>query len=438
MRPIRSLAALFIVAASSFGVPQAYAELIPSPDGQTVYDTTLHVTWLANANLAGTAGGQFGVSNINPSGSMSYATAAQWVAALNAQNYLGHSTWMLPTTPQDDPTCSTKGPHDARFGIGCRHSALGGLYADRGSLGLAYPSPAVPAADGAVGPFTNLQPYLYWSATSLGSSGYSTFSFNSGWQGANVDNHVMYVLPMFQGPPPGSGFAACAVPASAACPLEPTPDGSLVYDPLANVTWLADADLARSMSVPCADCAIAADGAMSHASAERFIAAMNAYNGGAGWLGITTWQLPPASTDDETCSLGHDTRATFGFGCTGSPLGELYYEQLLGGLAQGTPVAGVSAGASGPFSNVQPYLYWSCQRAASGADACDGAPADNFQWSFSFGNGFEGTDVLANDLYVLVYAPDPALPPVAVPTPRVPPAPAPCRGGRPAQPPRCV
>jgi len=71
MRPIRSLAALFIVAASSFGVPQAYAELIPSPDGQTVYDTTLHVTWLANANLAGTAGGQFGVSNINPSGSMS-------------------------------------------------------------------------------------------------------------------------------------------------------------------------------------------------------------------------------------------------------------------------------------------------------------------------------------------------------------------------------
>ena len=87
---------------------------------------------------------------------------------------------------------------------------------------------------------------------------------------------------------------------------------------------------------------------------------------------------------------------------------------------------------------MQPYLYWSCQRAASGADACDGAPADNFQWSFSFGNGFEGTDVLANDLYVLVYAPDPALPPVPVPTPRVPPVPAPCRGGRPGQPARCV
>ncbi len=30
-------------------------------------------------------------------------------------------------------------------------------------------------------------------------------------------------------------------------------------------------------------------------------------------------------------------------------------------------------------------------------------PAPNFEWSFSFGNGFLGTDLLANDLYVTAY-----------------------------------
>ena len=36
---------------------------------------------------------------------------------------------------------------------------------------------------------------------------------------------------------------------------------------------------------------------------------------------------------------------------------------------------------------------------------CTGAPAPGFAWSFSFGNGFEGTDLIQNDLYVMVYYP---------------------------------
>jgi hypothetical protein len=35
-----------------------------------------------------------------------------------------------------------------------------------------------------------------------------------------------------------------------------------------------------------------------------------------------------------------------------------------------------------------------------------GAPAANMQWSFSFGNGFQGTDLTQNDLFVMVYAPN--------------------------------
>jgi hypothetical protein len=62
-------------------VPHADAQLIPSPDGLTIYDAVLKVNWLANANLAGTAAGKFGVNNINPDGSMDYPTAVQWLAA---------------------------------------------------------------------------------------------------------------------------------------------------------------------------------------------------------------------------------------------------------------------------------------------------------------------------------------------------------------------
>ena len=55
------------------------------------------------------------------------------------------------------------------------------------------------------------------------------------------------------------------------------------------------------------------------------------------------------------------------------------------------------------FKNIQPYLYWACEGTTI-QNACqtDG-PAPNFEWSFSFGNGFEGTDLLKNDLYVTAY-----------------------------------
>jgi hypothetical protein len=46
--------------------------------------------------------------------------------------------------------------------------------------------------------------------------------------------------------------------------------------------------------------------------------------------------------------------------------------------------------------------------AADGTETTgSGEPAaPGFQWSFSFGNGFQGTDVIGNTLYVMVYAPD--------------------------------
>lgn len=108
----------FALSSSVLAVPNADAELIPSADRLTVYDTVLKVNWLANANLAARATGKFGVSNISPNGSMDFKTARQWVDAWNGLNggvpYLGHDNWTLPTSPAIDASCSATGLLAAR------------------------------------------------------------------------------------------------------------------------------------------------------------------------------------------------------------------------------------------------------------------------------------------------------------------------------------
>jgi hypothetical protein len=118
--------------------PQA-SPLITREGGRTVYDARLKVTWLADANLA--AKQTFGVPNINRSGSMNYATAVRWVAAMNAYDrgagYLGHHNWQLPTAPDSDRTCKLTGRHGESCGFNCSGTAMGALY--DATLGLREP-----------------------------------------------------------------------------------------------------------------------------------------------------------------------------------------------------------------------------------------------------------------------------------------------------------
>ncbi|HXH40571.1 MAG TPA: hypothetical protein VNN08_18210 [Thermoanaerobaculia bacterium] len=400
MKLMRIAGLLLAVAVSVPAVPTAEAALIPSGDGLTVHDTTLHVTWMANADLAATTTGKLGIAKITPNGSMDYPTALQWVAALNSLGggvgYLGHNTWQLPATPVTDPSCDATGPNGDSFGKGCMNSAMGSLFYQ--SLGLLFPNTAVPIPNTTVGPFNNLQPYLYWSDTSNvdSSKGFLTFSFNTGWEGSNVDKHYIYALAMIRGKLPG-------VPPATGSGLQVSADGQTVYDPGADVTWLANADLAKTETFG-AQCVngdgtlcINPDGSMSHTTAENWINGMNA----AHYLGQSNWQLPPTALTDATCSLQN-----FGFDCTGSPMGHLFYSQLH--LSQGTAAVPTPSINVGPFSNVQPYLYWSCTAAPGSQVLCQSTPpAPGFGWSFSFGNGFTGTDVVGNDLYVMVYYPEP-------------------------------
>jgi uncharacterized protein (TIGR03437 family) len=374
----------------------ASAALLLSLDGTTVYDTVNNVTWLADANLAASSRFVLPLCTaasgaqpcVNPEGSMNYPAAAAWVAAMNAANYLGHSNWQLPTTPLVDNTCPKTGPNGASFGFGCANSAMGSLY---NALGLKAPNTAVPIPSNTAGPFSNFQPYLYWSQTSDGAAGYATFSFNTGFHGTNTGPNFMYVLPMIPGKIPGT-------PAATGTGLQVNPGGQTIYDPQVNVTWVANANLAASNTFGLPSCTdpvtpalcVDSDGAMSWNSASQFIANMNAYNG-TGYLGQKNWVLPPL---DLNCP-------NYGCGGAANPMGNLFHDQL--GLSQGIPVVTSPNIAVGPFHNMQPYLYWGCQAATIESACQTDGPVPNFEWSFSFGSGFQGTDILKNSLYVTAY-----------------------------------
>lgn len=132
-------------------------------DYQLVDDTDLGVTWLGNANLAGT--NTFGVSGIAVSGAMDWSTATAWIAAMNAANggagYLGYNNWRLPKTPLIDASCADQ--HGGAFssGANCTGSELGHMFS--AELGGTALSPISASADPDLALFTNLVDDGYWS-----------------------------------------------------------------------------------------------------------------------------------------------------------------------------------------------------------------------------------------------------------------------------------
>jgi len=193
----------------------------------------------------------------------------------------------------------------------------------------------------------------------------------------------------------------------------------LVYDTVANITWLQDANLAATntfgvegISAPVFG-GIGQLGYMNWAEANEFIVAMNA----AEYLGFNSWRLPRME------DLGAP-------GCTGSPygggdcgfspktivggkvvseLGHMYYNNFglkPQGRADGTPIAGWGLWGNGtingvdmsyfgerdigPFLNVVAYYYW------------DEQPGfiDGTAWTFETATGAQATYYQDEKFYV--------------------------------------
>ena len=126
---------------------------------------------------------------------------------------------------------------------------------------------------------------------------------------------------------------------------------------------------------------------MSWTTANEWIAAMNTAN----YLGYSDWRLPATLQPDPSCRTqsGGDS---FGYNCTGSEMGHLFYGEL-GGVALQSIVTTHNANYN-LFSNVQSYIYWSGTVYAP-------APGSN-AWLFGFDGG--GQDNTNQTLALHVWA----------------------------------
>ena len=137
--------------------------------------------------------------------------------------------------------------------------------------------------------------------------------------------------------------------------------GEVVFDSNNDVYWLAHANFAaspegqeiqKSMGVM----GIAPNGAMTFQTAQKWIAALNAYDHNRGYLGHTDWQLPATPFNDSTCGARGPGGASFGALCQRDALGNLYYAGLGNVYAKGAvPFAGATIGS---FRNLQLSYYW--------------------------------------------------------------------------------
>ena len=211
MKPKKMLTSLAAVTTALFSM-NSQANLISAGSG-LVYDNVANVTWSSDANLFGTmlAGNANLVNQIlavaptvsntpntyySPSGTytlssadfgsggqLDWFAAMAWTQYLNSINYLGHNTWMLPTTY--DQTCS---------GYNCTNSMLGELFTALGGVS-GYSITTTHNSSYAL--FNNFQTGTYWSSTEFTANPNGSWSYGYyGYQGPNSKGAVsgMYSL----------------------------------------------------------------------------------------------------------------------------------------------------------------------------------------------------------------------------------------------------
>jgi hypothetical protein len=215
---------------------------------------------------------------------MSLSTAIAFIKKLNDNSYLGINTWRLPTTVDDDSGC-TKTSMAGTYAYNCGtpsgtseqnpghpYSELAGLFYN--VLGGTAGNNIQMVHNSNLKFFHHLQPYLYWSETVQSNNTHYAhdFWFQNGFQGTGNEYDSLFVLPVSTtttGLPPDTTPAcpdytmpqSCPYPYSPLNPLgltttlplakltlQVSADGALIYDPTLDVTFLANANLAGTLS----------------------------------------------------------------------------------------------------------------------------------------------------------------------------------------------
>lgn len=150
--------------------------------------------------------------------------------------------------------------------------------------------------------------------------------------------------------------------------------GGLLYDTDLNVTWLADANYAKTSGYVHTLSGAGSDGTMTWDQAEAWVAAL-VYRDPVRKIDLKGWRLPKTLQPDPACSA-HAGNDSFGYQCTGSELGHLFYAELGGKTA--TPIGRVHNASYALFSHAPASLYWSGTGYASDPGRA---------WSFMFDSG---------------------------------------------------
>ncbi len=132
--------------------------------------------------------------------------------------------------------------------------------------------------------------------------------------------------------------------------LAATPGGTdyqAYYDDVADLTWLADANAAAGSIFD--DFGSNVDGRITWNNANAWAADLSVN-------GIDGWRLPTTLQPDASCQDQGSSQST-GTGCTGSEMGNFFYN-VLGGVA-GNSITTTHNSNYDLFSNVQDELYWS-------------------------------------------------------------------------------
>ena len=177
---------------------------------EAYYDTVLNITWLANANYAGTV--------------MTWFTANTWATSLNPYGS-GITGWRLPTTVDvgNDGATYTNIYQGVDFGYNITtHSEMSHMfYVTLGNSALYNTGGAVMECTAEnyycltnTGSFSNLQPRYYWSAMEYAPFTSYAWDFNlaSGFQFAGDKTDGYYAWAVHAG---DVGASAVPVPAAA-------------------------------------------------------------------------------------------------------------------------------------------------------------------------------------------------------------------------------
>ncbi|MDO9310866.1 MAG: DUF1566 domain-containing protein [Nitrosomonas sp.] len=116
--------------------------------------------------------------------------------------------------------------------------------------------------------------------------------------------------------------------------------GGMVYDDVLDITWLADADYAKTSGYD-------SDGWMYWNDAMTWAA-------GLSYGGYDDWRLPTALNQD-------GSGPCLGFNCTNSEMGHMFYNNMgaIAGFDSGGILAGTNTDNLALFTNLQSYVYWS-------------------------------------------------------------------------------